>query len=192
MTDFLSLIKKSRSIRIFDNSRKISEEQLLNIVETTRFTPSSSNLQPLKYRLVVNGDEADTVRKYTRWAGLLPDYTGPGEDESPPAYIIICLDLDISSNESVFNKDVGIVAQTMSLALCEKGIGSCMIGSFDKEKIHLYLKLSDNLIPKLILAVGYPLQNTVIEDANDSVRYYRDKQGTHHVPKRKLKDIIVK
>lgn len=189
--NFFDLVKESRSIRIFDRSKKISEEILREFVEIVRYTPATANRQPLKYRLVFEDGEVDAIRGVTKWGAALPDYNGPSPEESPSAYIIICQDQAISDDPHLFNRDVGIAAQTMALAACEKGIGCCMIGSFDPVKSADILSIPENVKPKLILALGYSKQKTVIEDAAEGVTYYRDNENTHHVPKRTAAELII-
>ena len=48
---FLELVKKSRSYRGFDESRKVTRQELEYLVECARFAPSSSNIQALKFFL---------------------------------------------------------------------------------------------------------------------------------------------
>ena len=186
------LVRKSRSFRSFDHSKKISEQLLVSYIETLRFTPSSINLQALKYCLITSEEDTGFVRSYVKFAGLLENYNGPDGNNSPVAYLVICQDTDIHESETLFLRDVGVVAQTFALRAIEDGIGCCMIGSFNREKVAEYLKLKDNIKPNLILALGYPNEGIILEDAVDSVAYYRDENNVHHVPKRTIKELIIK
>ena len=78
------------------------------------------------------------------------------------------------------------------LAAVEKGLGGCMIGNYDKEKLAAALKLPENLVPSLVLALGKPDEEITLlelEKGGDS-KYFR-KDGQHFVPKRRLKDIVL-
>lgn len=191
MKDFLSLAKDSRSVRIYDRKKEVSYDTLKSIINVTRFAPSASNIQPLKYRIVYDASEVDAVRDNTKWAALLEDYDGPSKEESPCSYIVICLDTNIDNRSAMFERDIGIVAQTMALYASDIGLGACMIASFNKENIESVLSLSNNIKPKLILALGYSKQITKIEDVIYGTAYYRDEKNIHHVPKRTLDDIII-
>lgn len=173
-------------------SRRIDEDILQDFVENLRFIPSSCNFQALKYLLITDEEQCGFMRSKTRWAGFLPDYSGPDADRSPTAYMVICQDLSCCENETLYLKDVGIAAQTVNLMACEKGIGICMIGSFDISAVTEFFSLPGNIIPKLVLALGYPLEFPVLEDEKGSVKYYRDENNIHHVPKRLAKDLIIK
>ncbi len=186
------LIRNTRSIRSFDNTKRIDAALLNNFIEDVRFTASSMNLQPLKYHIVSSFEDCDAVLPMTRWAARLKDYDGPKGKDAPAAYITVCLDTDISDNMQLFLRDVGIVAWTICMLACEKGIGACMIGSFDKEGYSDYFSLPANIKPNLVIALGYPTEQPVLEDVTDQVYYYRDEKNIHHVPKRKAEDMIIK
>ena len=61
------------------------------------------------------------------------------------------------------DQDVGIACQTMLLGAAERGL-------------------------------GVPVEHVILEEADSdaSVKYYREPDGTHHVPKRRLADLILK
>ncbi|HAN44682.1 MAG TPA: nitroreductase, partial [Ruminococcaceae bacterium] len=120
-------------------------------------------------------------------------FKGPAEGERPTAYIIICADKNIAPNVERFNMDVGIAAQTIMLAAAEKGLGGCMIGNYSKEALSDALKLPENICPALILALGKPNEQIILEDAKNEkdIGYYRDENNIHHVPKRTLDELII-
>ncbi len=186
------LIIASRSYRSFDSSAKISREQLMDWVDHARLSPSSINLQMLKFRLVYKPEECDAMLANTRWAGKLKDVKLPPEGHAPVAYIVICADKGVIETADKFLKDVGICAQSIMLAAAEAGFGGCMIGSFSPDALSHDLALSDTLIPQLVLALGRPDEQIVLTDAasDGSVTYYRE-NGIHYVQKRALKDLIL-
>ena len=187
------LLLASRSYRSFDQSVSISTEQLRDMIDHTRYAPSSINLQMLKFRIVNTPEECACVLQNTRWAGKIKEEVIPPVGHAPVAYIVICHDTDVIDFHDMFLKDVGICAQTIMLAACEAGFGGCMIGSFSKEMLPTQLKLPKNLIPQLVLALGKPDETVELTTpAKDgSVTYYRE-NGIHYVQKRNLDDIIVK
>ena len=186
------LILASRSYRSFDRSVKITREMLLNWVDPARLSPSSINLQMLKYRIVYKEDECNAVFPLTRWAGKIKDMKLPPVGHEPVAYVVVCADALVSPNAESFLKDVGICSQSIMLAAAESGFGGCMIGSFPPCEISDVLKLSENLKPLLVLALGKPDEEVRLTDAAEdgSVTYYRE-NGIHYVQKRALKDLIV-
>ena len=67
---------------------------------------------------------------HLRWAALYKDWDGPAEGERPHGYVVICLPAELADNP-IRLIDVGIAAQTMALAACARGLGCCMLRSFD-------------------------------------------------------------
>ena len=188
------LLLLNRSYRSFDSERQISREELLALVNLTRFTPSSVNIQPLKYILTYTAEQSEILLSFTRWAKALPDLTLPPEGHHPTAFITICHDTSVVPEKDSFLRDVGIVAQSILLGAVETGLGGCMIGSFDKDGVRALYNLDEKYVPKLVIALGKPDDKIVLTEAkNGDTKYYRDESGkTHYVPKRSLEEIIIK
>ena len=185
------LMPKERSYRSFDESVKIDRETLVSFVDNARLIPSSVNLQPLKYKICDTKESCDLVLPLTKWAALLSEYQLPPKDHAPTAYIVICVDKNVS-DKSIFDKDVGIAAQTIMLSAVEEGFGGCMIGNFNPQKLAEALCLPDGIVPSLILGLGKPDEEIITEEINDNKsEYYRDENGIHHVPKRTLEEILL-
>ena len=164
-----------RSVRRFDEKRRITSSELENLVDVVRLVPSASNRQPLKYIAISDKDECDKVFPHLLWAGLLKDWPGPAEGERPAGYIVMLVDKEISFNAAV---DTGIAGYALMLAAMEKGLGSCMLASVSRPKLYTF---------------GYPKEHVVLEEAVDgNVAYYRTEDGTHHVPKRPLDEVLIR
>lgn len=188
-----NLVRKNRSYRGYDESRKITEGELRELVDTARIAGSAANLQPLKYRLVYTDAEVAKLNGITRWGKMLKDMELPHKGMYPTAYIVICVDTEITKNPDGAATDIGIAAQTMLLAATEQGLGGCMIGNYEKAQAAEALALPERYVPQLIVAFGKPAETVVLVDAGEdgSVKYYRDANDVHYVPKRKLEDIII-
>ena len=186
------LLLASRSYRSFDESVKITKEQLADWVDCTRYAPSSINLQMLKFVTVINETLCERLLGGTRWAGKIKDQKLPPDGHAPVAYIVICADKNVVPTAETFEKDVGICAETIMLAACESGFGGCIIGSFSPDAVKEILELDETLVPKLVLALGKPDECVeLVGEADDgSVTYYRE-SGIHYVQKRKLENILI-
>lgn len=187
----IDLVKQNRSVRGYDESVPVPKETLRELAECARLTPSSRNVQPLKYVAVSAPETVAELQKLTHWAGLLSHLHLPREGKRPTAFLVICFDREIDQNPAPFQRDVGIAAQTILLAATEKGLGGCMIGSFDGEKTAALLALPQNLSPQLVIALGKPDEKIVLTQADGDVRYYRDGNDVHYVPKRPLDEIYI-
>ncbi len=184
------LILKNRSYRRFNQSQGIPRATLEALVELARLTPSAANKQPLKYFLSCAPETNALIFPTLAWAGYLPDWPGPSDGERPAAYIVMLGDKELASS---FHFDDGIAAQTILLGAVEKGLGGCMIASIQRERLRDALQIPWQFEILLVLALGEPKENVVIEaiGPQGNVRYWRDTEGTHHVPKRDLKDLII-
>lgn len=187
---FQELVTNNRSYRRFKQNLRISLDELKELVSLARLAPSAANLQALRFFLVYEPQRCADLFPHLRWAGYLRYWDGPSEGERPAAYIIILAPRATNDHHQI---DVGITAQTIMLGASEKGIGGCMFASMDKEAIHQCFELPEELEVKLILALGYPAEKVIIEEMDDpdDVEYWRDDDGCHHVPKRKLEDLIL-
>jgi nitroreductase len=135
-------------------------------------------------------EECEKIFPYLAWAGYLTEWSGPEKGERPSAYIMILGDRTITE---VFGIDHGIAAQCIMLGATETGLGGCMISSVKREELREDFALSDNYEILLIIALGKPTEKVIIDEIiADDVKYWRDSNNTHHVPKRSLKDIIIK
>ncbi len=184
------LITKNRSFRRFDQSVAVSEDTLRELVELARLSASASNKQPLKYILSADAAKNAAIFPHLAWAGYLEGWDGPAEGERPAAYIIILGDNTISEDTGV---DYGIAAQSMMLGAAERGLGGCMIGSIKRKVLRAALDIPERYAIKLALALGKPAETVVLETvgADGDIKYWRDADGVHHVPKRPLDDLIV-
>jgi nitroreductase len=184
------LIIKNRSCRRFLESKKIDPEVLKDLIDLARLSPSGSNLQPLKYIISNEPTMNAKIFPHLGWAGYLTNWDGPGEGERPAAYILILGDTLIKKS---FSCDHGIAAQSIMLGACEQGLRGCIIASINREKLRQDLNIPGQYELLLILALGMPREKIALETVgkDGSIKYWRDKDDVHHVPKRKLEDILL-
>lgn len=190
---FLDLVKQARSHRGFRQDRKVTRQELEHLVECARFTPAARNDQVLKYYLAEKPETVAAIQPLTKWAGALAELHLPRKGAEPVAYIVICLDGNLAENPAPYQRDVGIVAQTMLLAAAEMGLNGCMIGSFAAGELREKLGLPEAIKPQLLLALGEGTDCIVMTVVGEdgSTTYYRDAEDTHYVPKRTLEQLIL-
>ena len=184
------LILKNRSYRRFYQDFQISKETLKELVELARLCPSAANLQILRFILINSKEESEKVFSCLGWAGYLKDWDGPEEGEKPSAYIVI---LSNKPDWAYIKSDVGIVSQSILLGAVEMGLGGCMFGSVQKDKLRKIFSIPKEFEIQLVIALGKPKEKIVIDEVKDNdIKYWRDENDVHHVPKRNLEDLIVK
>ncbi len=186
--NFQELVTKSRSYRRFNENKNIPREILIQMVDCARMIPSAQNLQPLRY-MIVDKMEKNSVFRHLKWAGYLTDWDGPVQGERPSAYIIVLTDTDITKN---VKWDQGIASQTILLCAASHGLGGCIIGSVNREGLASDLSIPPKYIIELVIALGYPVEKVVMDEIKPGgdIHYYRESDGTHHVPKRRLDDVL--
>lgn len=184
------LVLANRSTRRFDESRAVSREELIDLVDLARLCPSGGNMQPLKY--LVSRDAATNAKifPHVRWAAALKDWDGPAEGERPTAYVVILLDTSVKKAAGC---DHGIAAQTLLLAAAEKGLAGCMMGAIDRPALIEALNIPPQFEIALVVALGKSGEKIVIDELppGGATAYTRDEQSVHHVPKRPLDEVLV-
>lgn len=185
------LVKKSRSVRRFHEECPVTKEQLAELVDLGRLSPSGGNKQYIKYVTVCSPEKNEQVYDCVGWAGYYKDWDGPEKGERPAAYIILLRDQQIQPNMTV---DEGIAAQSIFLGATDMGLGGCMMMNCDRKKLLNYLELDEErFVISMVIALGVPKEIVVIEEIeNDDIVYWRDENAVHHVPKRSLEEVLVK
>lgn len=189
MATIRDLVLKNRSYRRFDQSVRIDEETLRELVDLARCSATAANRQPLKFMLSSNPEKNALIFKTVGFARQL-NWQGPVEGERPSAYIVILGDTDISKN---FGCDHGIAAQSILLGAVDKGLGGVMLGSANKDNLRTALKIPEKYEILLVVALGKPKETVVLETVgpDGKTAYWRDEKSVHHVPKRSLEGLIV-
>jgi nitroreductase len=187
---FKDLVVKNRSYRRFDESFPISRETLLELVDLARQTASAANKQPLRYILSSDPEGNAIVFGHLAWAGYLPDWPGPEAGERPTGYVIMLGDRETAPEVAY---DHGIAAQTILLGAVEKGLGGCMIASVSRAALRKVLAIPERYEILLVIALGRPVETVVMDPIgpDGDVKYWRDGNRVHHVPKRRLEDIVL-
>jgi nitroreductase len=184
------LVRHNRSYRRFYQEVPVDLQTLRELVDLGRLASSGRNLQPLKYFLCCDRETNAAIFPTLAWAGYLRGWGGPVEGERPAAYIVVLGDTALSQN---FGVDEGLALANILLAATEKGLGGCIIGSVQREKVRQILSIPPQYEILHVVALGKPKETVVIEPLgpDGDIKYWRDSAQVHHVPKRALADIIV-
>ena len=165
-------------------------QTLEELVELARLCPSAANKQPLRFILSTAPSDNDAIFACLKWAAYLTEWDGPSPEARPSAYIVM---INTAKEWEYAKFDLGIMTQTMLLGAVEKGLGGCMIGALDREKLRAHFSLQPEMDVSLVLALGKPMEDVRIVDVPEggSIKYYRDESGVHYVPKRSLGELIM-
>ena len=184
------LVRRNRSCRRFHQEVPVEPETLRELVDLARLSASGGNRQPLKYLLSTDSGTNENIFRTLTWAVYLKDWPGPREGERPAAYIIVLGDTRIATS---FGCDHGIACQSILLGAVERGLAGCIVGSIRRDELRHALNIPKHLEILLAIALGKPKEVVVLEPLGPEgdIRYWRDEDGVHHVPKRSLAELIV-
>lgn len=190
LQEYANLVHSARSRRRFIAADPITWQTLTQLVDLARVAPSAMNAQPLRYRLVTEPSEVAEIFECTNWAKGLRTGPAPTPEERATAWIVILSE----GTQSSPGIDVGIAAQTIQLGASAAGYAACMLLSIDKPRITTALDLPANMRIELLLGLGRPGEQVVIDELRPGTQtpYWRTPDQVHHVPKRRLEDILVK
>lgn len=169
------MILGRRTIRQFKDE-KINRDILKEVVKTASFSPSWMNKQIARYTVI---DDAALKEEFAKAA--FGDFKHNVDNVVGAVGVIVISyvtgisghdpkgNIATSKGDSWAMFDAGIAAQTISLALYEKGIGSVILGVFDDQKAGEFLDLPDNEIVATIIPYGYPANETTAVPPRKSV-----------------------
>lgn len=152
--DFYEIARLRQSCRSYDGNRAVENEKIDAILASTRLSPSACNGQP--YRLTVCcGESAKEVAKAT---------TGMGMNKfalDAPVLIVLSEEPYVKSaslgakvkGNDYRSIDIGIAAAYLTAEATAQGLGSCILGWFDDDKIRKICHLEHPV--RLVITLGY-------------------------------------
>ncbi|MCF8368601.1 MAG: nitroreductase family protein [Bacteroidales bacterium] len=150
---FLDLAKKRFSARSYKDI-PVTDEDLNYVLEAGRVAPSAVNYQPWKFLV---------IKEEKNLKGLYPLYHREWFREAPVVIIVLAdhsLAWKRGDGKDHADIDAAIAADHMTLAATDRGLGTCWICNFDKEKTIAHLQLPEHLEPIVFLSLGYPASQT--------------------------------
>ncbi len=188
--DIEEAIKKRRTIRRYKLD-PIPMDILKKLIDYARVAPMARNVQGLEYVIVENSETREKLFKLIKFAGSLPeDQRTPEPGREPTAYIIVLVNTEIKP--SFFDFDIGAAVENILLGAVKYGIGTCWMANIKARKIKSLLEVADQYQVKHVISLGYPDEESFMEPYEDSYKYWKNPDGTMHIPKRDLDDIIYK
>ena len=148
--------KNRYSERSFD-SRPIEQEKLDKILEAGRIAPTACNYQPQKFYLIRSEEGLEKLKKVTPF------------HYNAPLMVLVCYDLnEVWKNPGdryfeAYNsgeQDASIAATTMMYEAEELGIHTIWIRGFDSKTVADTFGLPENIIPVMMLGLGYPTEKS--------------------------------
>ena len=154
--NFTEIAKARYSCRKYDETRPVEPEKLQAILESARLAPSACNGQP--YHITVcTGEKAREVARTTRDMKI-----NTFVDQAPVLLIIseepyckmAALGAKLKHND-YRTIDIGIVSAYITAEAAAQGLGSCIIGWLDSDKICKLCGINGTV--RLVITLGYAL-----------------------------------
>jgi len=184
------IIYKRRTIRRFKQN-PISLDTLKKLIDFARVAPMASNIQGLEFIIISNAEACKKMFPLLKWASSLPEnQRTPEEGREPTAYIIVLVNTNIK--KSFVDFDVGAAVENILLGAISFGIGTCWMANINARKIREIYEIPKHYEIKQVISLGYPDEESVIENYADTFKYWKDDEGRMHIPKRALDDLIIK
>ena len=149
--DVMDCVGARRSVRAF-RPDPVPVEAITDIVDAATWAPSASNRQELVFIALTKPEDVQPLLSFA-----------PGMLGKPPAVIVVACDRSRlpptpqgSQITEVVNMDVAMAVQNMLLVATDRGLGSCAVHSFRPAAVTQFLRLSDKVVPVLLVALGYP------------------------------------
>lgn len=153
--NFLQIANARQSCRSYDESRPVEDEKLRAIFEAVRLSPSACNGQPYHFTLC-RGDRAKAVaaacgsmgmNKFAKQAPVLIVVS------EKPYVKTAALGAKVKGND-YRSMDIGIAAAYLTAEATVQGLGTCILGWLDDEKIRSICGLDAPV--RLVITLGYP------------------------------------
>jgi nitroreductase len=152
--NFTEIAENRQSCRSYDPAKVVEEEKIQAILNAARLAPSACNGQP--YHLTVcRGEKAREVASACMGMGMNKFAT------QAPVLIVISEMPYVKSaalgaklkNNDYRSIDIGIAAAYLTAEAAAQGLGSCILGWLDDEKLR---KICDLKYPaRLVITLGY-------------------------------------
>ena len=160
--DFLELVSSRQSVRAFDPERSVEKDKIERIIEIARLAPSACNAQPWSFVLVDDPELKNKVADATSSRVLgMNHFT----KQAPVHLLLVEEKVNISSGIGGWIKkkdyaqmDLGIVAAHIVLAAQAEGLGTCIVGWFDEDKVKELLHIPASKRVWLDIVIGYGTQ----------------------------------
>ena len=158
--NFMEIANTRQSCRAYDEARVVEREKLDAILEAARLAPSACNGQPYHFT-VCKGDVAKEVAKATQGLGM-------NKFAVQAPVLIVVSEMPYVKSAAMGAKvkgndyrsiDIGITTAYLTAEAAAQGLGTCILGWFDDDKIRALCGIAHPV--RLVITVGYPKDETI-------------------------------
>jgi len=157
----IEMIKGRRSIRKYKD-KKVDRELMEEIIDVVRFAPSWTNSQTPRWTLV---EDKEIIEKFATEAVKGFNYNMQTLGSANGVAVLSFVEgksgrtekygIENGNTEKWEAFDAGIACQTFCLTAFAKGVGTCIFGVVEEEKIAHLTHLPDNETVAALIVYGY-------------------------------------
>ncbi len=162
MTSFMDLCLRRQSCRDFAD-KPVEHDKLVKCIEAARLTPSGCNAQPWSFVVAETPEVVAEVAKASQQLGSNAFVS------KAKAFIVVLEEHAVLmpkircflDSQYFAKNDMGAAALTICLQAEELGLGTCILGLFDRERLCELLDIPLEKQFAVVIAVGYPAKDEV-------------------------------
>ena len=158
--DLMQGLLTRRSVRFFDTNKKVSKQDIEEVLRAASYAPSAHNKQPWEFLVLEDLSIMDKVKEFQPWTSFA---------KNASCVILVCANMDKSfhskENEpywSFSDVDCALATQNILLACHAKGLGACYCAATPIPSIvdgaKKLFNLPENIKPIAIVPIGYPAE----------------------------------
>lgn len=146
--DVVDCIRERRSIRRF-KQKEVEEEKITILLDAMRWAPSAGNSQPWEFMIIRDKEILTEISSEAPYGSFIAD---------APLAIAIITDPKTSRWHIV---DGSLASQNLQLAAWALGLGTCWIGSMNRESVKEILNIPKEKYLLTVFPLGYPDEKPV-------------------------------
>ena len=162
MNDFMDLCLQRQSCRNFAD-QPVERDKLVKCVEAARLAPSGCNGQPWSFVIVENPEIVGKIAECTQQLGV-NSYIS----QAKAFFVVVEEHADLMpqlkklvDSQYFAPGDIGAAVAYLCLAAESQGIGTCILGVYNREIIKSLLNIPREKRIGGLIAAGYPADPTV-------------------------------
>lgn len=140
-----------RSVRQYELGKKISREDIEDILKIAMYAPSARNCQPWEFIVIEDEDLKNQIAEIHPYAKFLKEAS---------AAILVCGNVKEECDAGYWVVDTSAATENLLLAVHGKGLGACWCGVYPNqdrmEALADLLNLPSYLKPNGLIVIGYP------------------------------------
>lgn len=163
--EFSEVLKQRQSCRNY-SGEPVSKEDLEKIISGAILAPSACNSQPWAFSVVYSPDKVQEIASACKKFGFNKFVDKAGafiviEQREPKLFERVSA---VLGSRYFADNDIGIVTGFITLCAKDLGLGTCIMGMFDKKAVKTALSLPEKTELKLVIAVGKPAEDDVLRE----------------------------